>query len=38
MMMGMMKMTADERVGMMTDMPGMPMGQDMMMRSRVKEN
>jgi len=37
MMMGMVKMSADERIGMMTDMPGMPMGQGMMMQNRFNE-
>jgi len=34
MMTGMMKMSADERTGMMTDMPGMPMGGMMMHGTR----
>lgn len=37
MMMGMMKMSTDERIGMMTDMPGMPMGRGMMMQNRFND-
>ncbi|MFQ5432148.1 MAG: c-type cytochrome [Nitrospinota bacterium] len=37
MMMGMVKMSTDERTGMMTDMPGMPMGQGMMMQKMPGE-
>lgn len=37
MMMGMRNMSEDERIGMMTDMPGMRMGSGMMMQSNIFE-